>query len=402
MGEAKERRLGLCLLFLRDAQGFPEERVLSLLMKTDFQRWRRCVPGSVLLLALLLCGAGMDGLRAEEAVEDRATAAEETEPAEVILERLRQREWRVRETVAKVFPSVVALTPLNGFGGGSGVVVSEDGLILTAGHVTQATGQEFFAVFPDGSRFKASALGSNLDRDAGMARIVEGGPFPYLKLGDAAEVAVGDWCVAMGHPGGFEGSRTPPVRLGRILRQNDKGFFVTDCTLAAGDSGGPLFNLDGEVIGINSSISGSLAQNLHVAADAFQQSWERLLSGENWGDLAKATDFGPSDLGDYFGPPKSKAMLDAWLDRRSEDGVVVKQIWPDSAAGAAGMQAGDVIMRFGDDAVDDYEGLRRLLASRSPGERIIVEVRRGAANIELEVELGEREENGEEEPSSEN
>ncbi|HUF62471.1 MAG TPA: trypsin-like peptidase domain-containing protein [Verrucomicrobiales bacterium] len=371
-------------------------------MKTDSEHsWLRMLGAAV--LTLFLCGAGIHSLWAEEVEEDAATVAEElSEPAEVILERLRGREQQVRETVIKVLPSVVALTPLNGSGGGSGVVVSEDGIILTAGHVTQATGKEFFAVFSDGRRVKAAALGSNLDRDAGMARIVDGGPFPFLDLGDAAEVRLGDWCVAMGHPGGFETGRTPPVRLGRILRQNDKGFFVTDCTLAAGDSGGPLFNLEGEVIGINSSISGSVAQNLHVAADAFRESWDRLLSGENWGDLSKAMDFGPSDLGDYFGPPKSKATLDAWLDRRSQEGVVVKQVWPDSAAGAAGMQAGDVILRFGDESIDDYEGLRRLLALRNPGDRIIVEVRRGAAQIELEIELGEREESGQEEDSGEN
>src|SRR5205807_4246056 len=95
-----------------------------------------------------------------------------------------------------------------------------------------------------------------------------------------------DWCVVTGHPGGFRPGRSPVVRVGRILELNltsPRAYLRTDCTLVGGDSGGPLFDMHGRVIGIHSRIGGSITANLHVPVDTYRETWDRLVKGERWG-----------------------------------------------------------------------------------------------------------------------
>ena len=102
-------------------------------------------------------------------------------------------------------------------GEGSGVVVSEDGLILTVGHVLGKSKGDLTVVFPDGRRANAKPLGADFARDAGMAKITDPGKWPHVEMGRIEDVKPGQWCIAVGHPGGIQLSRTPPLRLGRIL-----------------------------------------------------------------------------------------------------------------------------------------------------------------------------------------
>ena len=169
-------------------------------------------------------------------------------------------------------------------GEGSGVVVSEDGLILTAGHVMDHAGAELTIIFPDGRRCTAKALGANFSRDSGVARILDPGKYPHVEMGHSDDLKPGAWCMALGHPGGVQQGRTPPIRLGRILVGGKYArFIVSDATVISGDSGGPLFDLEGRVIGIHSNIGMSVNQNQHVPIDVYRDQWTELLAGKTFG-----------------------------------------------------------------------------------------------------------------------
>ncbi|MEZ5305336.1 MAG: serine protease, partial [Verrucomicrobiales bacterium] len=145
---------------------------------------------------------------------------------------LLQRQAKVQQTARESGRAVVAILPGRGGAGmGSGVVVSKDGIILTAAHVLRAVGERFRVIFPDGTEAEARALGANFDRDAAMAKIAtqregEGG-WPFAPLAPSASVVPGEWCVAMGHPGGYEAERPPPVRVGRVWKQSEPGFLLS-------------------------------------------------------------------------------------------------------------------------------------------------------------------------------
>ena len=142
-----------------------------------------------------------------------------------------------------------------------------------------------FVVTQDGKRLRAKSLGRNGGIDSGMMKILDPGPFPFVEMGKSSKMKVGQWCIGVGHPGGLKPNRGMVVRVGRIL-VNSNSFIRTDCFLVGGDSGGPLFNMQGEVIGIHSRIGARLmSENMHVPMDTYSQTWERLAKGEAWGGI---------------------------------------------------------------------------------------------------------------------
>ena len=137
-----------------------------------------------------------------------------------------------------------------------------------------------------GKTRKGKTLGGNGTIDSGLAKITEEGQWPFVEMGVASDMKKGDWCLVTGHPGGFKPGRPPVVRLGRILEINDTTaakYIRTDCTLVGGDSGGPLFDMHGQVVGIHSRIGAAITYNIHVPIDAYTATWDRLSAGEVWG-----------------------------------------------------------------------------------------------------------------------
>src|SRR5690606_1520398 len=118
--------------------------------------------------------------------------------------------------------------------------------------------------------------------DSGLMEITDQGDFPAVEMGDSSKLKRGQWVLALGHPGGFESGRRPVLRLGRILDVEDDAI-RTDCTLVGGDSGGPLFDMQGRVIAIHSRIGGPLTANIHVPVNVYKENWDRLAAGEAWG-----------------------------------------------------------------------------------------------------------------------
>jgi S1-C subfamily serine protease len=195
------------------------------------------------------------------------------------VEDLRDLEQRVQEVVARVAPSVVGLQI--GGGQGSGVII-KDGYVLTAGHVSGQPGNKASITLPGGKQIKGKALGRNTGIDSGLIQITDEGKYPAVEVGNSSELKKGQWVVVISHPGGFRLNRGPVVRVGRVLLANNN-VIRTDCVLVGGDSGGPVFDLEGRVVGINSRIGTELDQNMHVPVDTFASTWARLARGESWG-----------------------------------------------------------------------------------------------------------------------
>ena len=204
---------------------------------------------------------------------------------------------------------------------GSGVVVSEEGIILTAAHVIDGFGDMATVFFPNGNSVPAKVLGADFDRDAAMLQIVKEGSYPHVEMSDRRAPDANQWCVAMGHPGGFDPERTPVLRLGRVLVSGD--FILTDCTVVGGDSGGPLFDPKGRLIGVHSSIGFGLNENRHVPVAVFLDSWDRLKSGERYGTrFSTETPQAEPEKPAVFGQvdAEGKDDLDRFLDESLKPG----------------------------------------------------------------------------------
>lgn len=319
------------------------------------------------------------------------------------LDEWRKREAAVQQVVADATDAVVAITDQESFG--SGVIVSPDGLVLTAGHVILSRAREFTILLPNGKTAKAKPLGKNLNNDAGMLQIEDAGPWPHVEIGEANGLRRGTWVVALGHSGGYDLGRRPPVRIGRIL-QTERDALTTDCPIIGGDSGGPLFNLDGQVIGIHSSIGESIAENRHVSVQTFLRDWDRLKAGESWGQLpgTRSDDSeeneeekprrerrppreqGPGKAGPA--PTLDSAVLGVELDLQDQE-AILRVIKPDSAAARVGLRVGDIVESFNGVAIQTPKELIDQIAAKRAGDSVKVVVRRGAERIEYQIILGQ-------------
>lgn len=203
--------------------------------------------------------AGLGGISGQTA----ATATVQYAPVD--LPRL---EELVRRTAQAVLPSVVAVRspfekPL-GENFASGVIITADGIVLSQGHVshwkfrdtirpgsspTGKAGDRTTVILHDGRECPAELLGANRTQDLSLLRLLEPGPYPHVPIRAAAPLEVGDWVLKIGHPLGYRKGRSAPVRLGRVICGTEE-IFETDCMLTGGDSGGPYFNLDGQLLGI--------------------------------------------------------------------------------------------------------------------------------------------------------
>lgn len=296
------------------------------------------------------------------------------------LEEFKRHQAKIKETVKKVMPATVSIT--DGIGFGSGVVVTKDGYILTAGHVltTNRSGRDLTVYFPDGSVAKAKPLGKNLNVDAGMAKLIGEKSWPYVEVGDSKSVDRGDWCITIGHSGGYELGRTPPVRVGKILRNNNIRL-ITDCALIGGDSGGPLFDIDGNLIGIHSSIGQSIAENRHAAINPFLEDWDQLADGKSWGRLGGQTTL-----------PTQQARLGIQMAR---DNAKVELVLDNSAAKEAGIQKGDVVVTIDGEEIYSAQDVVEAIRDKRPGNRIKLKILRNNRTLTLTARLKSRAESQE-------
>jgi len=287
---------------------------------------------------------------------------------------LRELEARVKSVVETRTDCTVSLVAPELGASGSGVIVSADGLILTAAHVVEGS-RELTVIFPNGSQAKAMVLGANYNRDAAMVKLIGEGPWPFAEVGDSSALEVGDFVVAMGHPKGYDPTRRPPVRFGRIMTKGDLEFLTTDCTLIGGDSGGPLFDLDGRVIGIHSHIAPDRQVNNHAGVTGFKSSWKKILAGKAWGKLGAN------------GRDPNRPVLGLLLESE-EGGMRVKEAREGSPAFSAGIRTGDLVVEVANLEISDPDRLGNIFADYQAGEKVSVMIYRNEKEEPKTVTLG--------------
>ena len=280
------------------------------------------------------------------------------------LDDLRAIEKQVAKVVEKALACVVGVRI--GVAQGSAVIISADGYVLTAGHVCGAPGRDVTFLFADGKTARGKTLGVNLTIDSGLMKITDKGPWPHLDLGDSSKLKPGDWVIAIGHPRGFELDRPPVVRTGRVIRANEK-VVQTGCTLFSGDSGGPLLDVDGRVIGIHSRIGGRTSQNFHVPIDTLHDTWERLAAGE----IITRTELGVNV-------------------KTVDEGCRITKVRSGKPADKAGLKVGDVVTKFDGKAFAGIVGMSKLIRKHKVGDEVELEILRDGKKMKFKVKLGSR------------
>lgn len=281
---------------------------------------------------------------------------------------LKVMEEQVRKVVAKVLPCTVNVR--DGGGQGSGVIVSADGYVLTAGHVSRDAGRTVDVTLNNGRKVKAKTLGANHYIDSGLLKIIDKGQWPFAEMGHSADLKPGQWVITAGHPGGYNPSRGTVVRLGRVLCSSPE-YVRTDCTIVGGDSGGPVFDINGKVVGIHSRIGAPLSANIHVPVDTYRETWDRLIKGDVWGD-------------GYLG-----FSADRKADAKAA-GCKVSDIAKDSPAAKAGLEVGDVVVGFDGKKVGTIKGLGLLVRDAAVGSKVALDVEREGGISTLTVTVGKR------------
>jgi serine protease Do len=329
-------------------------------------------------LTLLVIGlaCNLPAARADQAGSKGDLPAVFDKVAPESVEDLRAIQNQVRHVLEKVVPCTVGVQV--GGSSGSGVIVNAEGIVLTAGHVSGKPGQDCTLIFHDGKRAKGKTLGQNKGIDSGMIKIVDEdkeGTWPFIEMGNSADLKKGQWVIATGHPGGFKTGRSPVVRLGRVLDVT-KSLIRSDCTLVGGDSGGPLFDMNGKIVGIHSRIGGTIRDNVHVPVDTYRETWDRLVKSESWGGFSFSRGDEP-----YLG-------IQVDLDNKKE--CKVRDVNDNSPASKAGLKAGDVILKIDTSPLQDADDLDIVLKRKKPGDEVEVEVKRGEERLKLMLTLGKK------------
>ncbi|HEX2497217.1 MAG TPA: trypsin-like peptidase domain-containing protein, partial [Actinomycetes bacterium] len=304
----------------------------------------------------------------------------------------------VSEVAATVLPSVVSIEVSgNGQAGeGSGVVISADGKILTNNHVVAAAadGGQLQVTFNDGSTAPAQILGRDPKSDIAVIK-VDRTDLTAAKLGDPADLAVGEQVVAIGSPLGLQGTVTTgivsalnrPVTIGTEngFGQQDGNTVIdaiqTDAAINPGNSGGALVNMNGEVIGINTAIAslqsgsggqaGSIGVGFAIPIDQARKTADQLASGQQVDRAFLGVNVAATTPA---GEPVS--------------GAYISDIQANSPAATAGLQAGDVVTRFGDRPIDGPDALVAAVRSQDPGAKVTVSYQRDGQTQTVEVTLG--------------
>ncbi|OSP56695.1 Do family serine endopeptidase [Pseudoruegeria sp. SK021] len=267
---------------------------------------------------------------------------------------------------------------------GSGFVVSEDGYIVTNNHVIEGA-DEIMIEFFNGQELPATVVGTDPNTDIALLKVDSDAPLPFVTFGDSDQMRVGDWVMAMGNPlgQGFSVSAGIVSARGRALQGSYDDYIQTDAAINRGNSGGPLFNMDGQVIGVNTAIlspnGGSIgigfAMSSAVVGNVVDQLREFGETRRGW--LGVRIQDVNADLADALG-------LDAVA------GALVTDV-PEGPAAIAGIESGDVILSFDGGSVADTRELVRRVGNTAVGKAVRVTVFRDGQTETLQVTLGRRE-----------
>jgi serine protease Do len=273
--------------------------------------------------------------------------------------------------------------PRQAMGVGSGFIVSNDGYILTNAHVVEGA-SEVEVKLADKREFRAKVVGADRRTDVAVVKIDATG-LPMVKIGNPVQTRVGEWVAAIGAPFGLDNTVTSGIvsAKSRTLPSDTLVPFIqTDVAVNPGNSGGPLFNMAGEVIGINSQIysrtGGYMGVSFAIPIDVAMQVKDQLVQH---GKVTRGR------IG--VGVQPMNASLAESFGMKKAEGALISQVEPDSPAAKAGIRTGDVILSWNGKAIDAANSLPLAVAATKPGDKATVEVWRDGKRESLGVTVGE-------------
>ncbi|MCH2457328.1 MAG: trypsin-like peptidase domain-containing protein, partial [Henriciella sp.] len=252
---------------------------------------------------------------------------------------------------------------------GSGFVVSADGVIITNNHVIE-NADEINVIFASGRTLQAELIGTDVETDIAVLKVESEAPLPFVEFADSDAAEVGDWVMAIGNPFGFGGSVSAGIISARnrdIQSGRYDDFIQTDAAINRGNSGGPLFNLNGEVVGVNTAIisptGGSVGLGFSIPANLVEQV------------AAQIIEYGKPRRG-WFGVNVQgidEGLAGAYgLD--STDGVIITNIDGEGPAATADFEVGDLLLPFDGKMIENVRGLTRIVAETEIGKRVRVDL----------------------------
>ena len=275
---------------------------------------------------------------------------------------------------------------------GSGFVIDPSGLIVTNNHVIEGA-DEIIVNFTDGSKLKVTKiLGHDPKTDLALLKVEPKQPLKAVRFGDSAKMRVGDWVMAIGNPFGLGGTVTVGI-ISATKRDINSGpyddFLQTDAAIDRGNSGGPLFNMDGEVIGVNTAIisptGGSIGIGFAVPSNSAVQVVDQL---KQFGETRRGW------LGVHVQNVTGEIAKSMGL--QEPVGALVASVMPGSPAAAAGLKPSDIILKFDSQPVETMRSLPKAVASTPIGKAVDMEVQRSGEVIHLTVTVGRLPEEAEE------
>lgn len=287
------------------------------------------------------------------------------------------------EDFLKRFPQQEDQRPRKVSSLGSGFVIDPDGVIVTNNHVIEGA-DEIVVNFADGEKYDAKLVGRDPKTDLAVLKIEAKKKFPFVKLGASQKARVGDWVIAIGNPFGLGGSLSAGV-ISAIKRDIRAGpyddFIQTDAAINRGNSGGPLFNMDGDVIGVNSSIispsGGSVGIGFAIPSDLVQSVVDQLIA---FGETRRGW------LGVRIQPVTDELAETLGLDKAK--GALVSEVMADGPASKGGVKVGDVIVEFDGKAVDTARDLSRIVADTDVEKKVSVLVVREGKQKKISIITG--------------
>ncbi|MTW11170.1 Do family serine endopeptidase [Pseudoduganella eburnea] len=265
---------------------------------------------------------------------------------------------------------------------GSGFVVSADGYVLTNAHVVDGA-DEVYVTLTDKREFKAKVLGADARADVAVLKIDSGGKLPYLTMGDPNKARVGEWVIAIGSPFNLENTVTSGIISAKARDTGDLlPLIQSDVAVNPGNSGGPLINMKGEVIGINSQIA-TLSGGYNGISFAIPIDEAMRVADQ----LKKSGRVTRGRLGVQIGE-LNKDVAES-LGLKNNKGAEVTQVESGSPADKAGVRVGDVVIKYNGKDIDRFADLTRMVLGTAPGTKSTLTVWRKGAPTELHVTVGE-------------
>ena len=265
---------------------------------------------------------------------------------------------------------------------GSGFIIDKKGIVVTNNHVIQGA-EDIFVSVNGSTEYTAKVIGTDPYMDLAILQIESNEKFAAVSFGDSDKARIGDWVIAIGNPFGFGGTVTSGIISSRnrdigLTRYDD--FIQTDASINRGNSGGPLFNLDGEVIGINTAIigqSGSVGIGFAIPSNPASKVINQLI------------EFGETKRG-WLGVRIQEVTKEIASIEKLErpEGALVASVSEKSPADKAGIKAGDIILEFDGKKVDTMRKLPKLVAQTEVGKRVSVKIWRDQKLISKNVLLG--------------